>query len=84
MDPDKNKGTNVDLSSMGVSKEVRVKAFDECTPSGEKNRYKLVGTVTASEAKLLDNVLKLHRKETGSLSAEELPLVAHLLGLKGK
>lgn len=74
----------VDLSKMSVSpKPVKVKAFTECEPTDDK-QYRLSGTVTRSEAVLLEDVLRLSRREAGSLQPEELQLVASLLTLKGK
>lgn len=75
---------DLDISKIGVSqKPVKVKAFDECTPMDDK-QFKLSGTVTRSEAVLLEDVLRLSRREAGSLQPEELQLVASLLTLKGK
>lgn len=79
MNPDK-----VNLDEMKVAqKPVKVKAFDTCEQVTDKG-FKLVGTVSRPEALVLENVLKLHRKEAGTLMPEELQLVASLLALKGK
>ena len=75
---------DIDISKMSVSlRAVKVKAFDECEPMDDKN-YHLVGVVTRAEALVLESVLRLHRREAGSLQPEELQLVASLLTLKGK
>jgi len=75
---------NLDISKIGVSqKPVKVKAFDQCEPVGDK-MFALSGKVTRGEAVLLEDVLKLCRREAGSLQPEELQLVASLLTLQGK
>lgn len=73
----------VDLAKMKVSKPVKVKAFSTCDQADE-NSYRLVGNVTRAEATVLENILRLYRREAGSLQADELQLVASLLTLQGK
>lgn len=74
---------NVDLNNISVSRPIKVKAFDECEQTDDKT-YRLVGNVSRTEALVLEKVLKLHRREAGTLSQHELSLVASLLTLKGQ
>jgi hypothetical protein len=76
---------DLDISKIGVSqKPVKVKAFDECEPTSDNKMFSISGTVTRGEAVLLEDVLRLFRREAGSLQPEELQLVASLLTLQGK
>ena len=80
---------SVDLNTIAVGpgtvKAVKVKAFDECVNLADNPKLlKLTGTVTRSEALVLESVLLLHRREAGSLDPHELQMVASLLTLKGR
>jgi len=75
---------NVDLDEIKVAqKPVKVKAFMECNQVND-NQFQLIGLVTRPEALVLESLLRLHRKEAGTLQPEELQLVASLLTLKGR
>lgn len=74
---------DIKLLDFKVSKPVKVKAFDACDQLSD-NTYKLEGTVSRSEAIVLESVLRLYRREVGSLQQDELQLVVSLLTLQGK